>query len=83
MKKLNRKLAAANEVLAENIQELQTRLTKAIPALYSNASHEVVKVGNLNEIAPQKPKSVVQEQKEYYSEGQYYKGSRAKRKSRK
>lgn len=80
IEKLNRKLAAANEVLAENIQELQTRLTKAIPALYSNASHEVVKVGNLNEIAPQKPKSVVQEQKEYYSEGAILQREQGKKK---
>ncbi|MEH1777122.1 tape measure protein [Nostoc sp.] len=48
---LNQKLASGNAALAKNIQELQARLTQAIPALFRNASQEVVKVGNLNEIS--------------------------------
>ncbi|WP_375496035.1 hypothetical protein, partial [uncultured Nostoc sp.] len=80
IEKLNKKLTAANEVLAENIQELQTRLTKAIPTLYSNASREVVKVDNLHEIPQQKPRSIVQEQKEYYSEGAILQREQGKKK---
>ncbi|QSJ14600.1 tape measure protein [Nostoc sp. UHCC 0702] len=68
IEKINQKLANGRETLAKNIQELQARLTQAIPALFREASHEVVKVSNLGEIAPQKPKSLIQEQKEYYSE---------------
>ncbi|MEH2201180.1 tape measure protein [Nostoc sp.] len=50
IEKLNQKLANGNAALAKNILELQTRLTKAIPALFNDASQEVVKVANLNQI---------------------------------
>lgn len=55
IEKLNQKLANGNAALAKNIQELQTRLTQAIPALFREASQEVVKVGNLNEIPQNRP----------------------------
>ncbi|MBD2437361.1 tape measure protein [Nostoc sp. FACHB-110] len=53
--KLNQKLANGNAVLAQNIQDLQARLIQAIPALLREASQEVVKVGNLNEIPTPSP----------------------------
>ncbi|WP_375495379.1 hypothetical protein, partial [uncultured Nostoc sp.] len=77
IEKLNEKLANGNAALAKNIQELQVRLTQAIPTLFRNASEEVVKVGNLGEI---KPKSIVQEQKEYYSEGAILQREQGKKK---
>jgi tape measure domain-containing protein len=55
IEKLNQKLANGNAALAKNIQELQARLTKAIPALFRDASQEVVKVENLNEIPQASP----------------------------
>ncbi|MFK0731414.1 MAG: tape measure protein [Gloeotrichia echinulata GP01] len=80
IEKLNQKLANGNAVLAKNIQELQTRLNQAIPALFRDASQEVVKVGNLGEIAPQKPKSVVQQQQEFYSENAILQREQGKKK---
>lgn len=55
IEKLNQKLANGNAVLAQNIQDLQARLIQAIPALFREASQEVVKVGNLNEIPQASP----------------------------
>lgn len=52
---LNKKLANGNAALAKNIQELQARLIQAIPALFRDASQEVVKVGNLGDIPQPSP----------------------------
>jgi tape measure domain-containing protein len=52
---LNQKLANGNAVLAQNIEELQSRIIKAIPSLFREASQEVVKVSNLNEVPQTSP----------------------------